>query len=176
MPAAQLLTCCFPKRRKGPTTIGWRRIVISLVVLAYAGFLFHKQLGSGAALSFHSGAPTNQESSQDQPLNDPSGMVTGDEAHDQKHSALGHYRNLAVLSFINILTGLLASFRPPGWRIAAWIAGSLPILFGLASVVLPAAESSLGLFWGLAAIAWGVVFIAMAELTRNKDLRNERTP
>lgn len=81
-------------------------------------------------------------------------MMGGEAAHDQKHSALGHYRNLAALSLIIIVVGILAILRPPGWQLAVWVAGGLPLLLGLVSVVLPEAESSLGLIWGLAGIAW----------------------
>ena len=103
------------------------------------------------------------------PSADPTIVVMNDEAvHDQKHSALGHYRNLAALSIIIVLVGTLASLRPSGWRLAAWVAGFLPIALGLASAILPAAESSLGVIWGLAAIAWGITFIAAAEFTVNR--------
>lgn len=95
------------------------------------------------------------------------GMTTDDEAdHDKKHVALGHYRNIAALSFIIVLLGLLASFRPSGWRLVAWITGFLPTVIGIASLALPNAESSLGTIWSIVAIAWGVVFIALAELIK----------
>jgi uncharacterized protein YjeT (DUF2065 family) len=105
---------------------------------------------------------------------DYSGMAMNDEMdHDQEHITVGHYRNMAAFSLIVFLVGLLASFRPRGWRLAAWVAGSLPILFGFASVVLPGAESSLGLAWGIVAIVWGLAFIAAAELT-NKQIIQEK--
>ncbi|MGH9857438.1 MAG: hypothetical protein ACRD4B_06295, partial [Acidobacteriota bacterium] len=87
------------------------------------------------------------------------------------HATAGHYRNMAALSLIVILTGLLASFRLPGWRFAAWIAGLLAVFLGLASVVLPEAESSLGVTWGLVVIAWGILFIAVAERIRLKGAK-----
>ena len=42
------------------------------------------------------------------------------------------------------LTGLLAAFRTPGWRIPAWCAGAAAIVFGLASVVFPNYRGSAG--------------------------------
>ncbi len=81
------------------------------------------------------------------------------------HAALGHYGFMAAFSFTVIGVGLLASLRLDGWRLTAWVAGLLPALLGLASVVFPDVASSLGLVWALAAIAWGVVFVAAAELT-----------
>ena len=85
------------------------------------------------------------------------------------HAALGHYGFLAAFSFTIIGVGLLASLRPDGWRLTAWVAGLLPALFGLTSLVFPDASSSLGPLWAFAAIAWGLVFVAAAELTRDVE-------
>ncbi len=85
-----------------------------------------------------------------------------------EHAALGHYGFMAAFSFTVIGVGLLASLQPDGWRLSAWVAGFLPVLLGLASVVFADDASSLGLVWGLAAIGWGVVFVAAAELTGHR--------
>lgn len=82
------------------------------------------------------------------------------------HAAQSHYGYMAAFSFTVIGVGLLASLRPDGWRLTAWVAGLLPALLGIASIVFPDVGSSLGLGWALAAIAWGVVFVAAAELIR----------
>jgi len=82
-----------------------------------------------------------------------------------QHVDLGHYGFMAAFSLTVIGVGLLASLRPHGWRLTAWVAGFLPALLGLASVVFPV-DSNVGLVWALAAVAWGVVFVAAAELTR----------
>lgn len=93
------------------------------------------------------------------------------------HAALGHYGFMAGFSFAVIGVGLLASMRPAGWRLAAWIAGLLPALLGFASVVFPDVESSLSLAWSLGAIAWGVTFLAVAEFVRVRGPRAaEHTP
>jgi hypothetical protein len=42
----------------------------------------------------------------------------------------------------------------------------LPVALGIASIVYPDIESSLALAWSVAAIAWGVVFIARAAFDR----------
>jgi hypothetical protein len=84
------------------------------------------------------------------------------------HAALGHYGFMAAYSFTVIGVGLLASLRPDGWRLTAWVGGVLPALLGLASVVYPDVASSLGLGWSLAAIAWGIGFVTAAELTRTR--------
>ena len=91
-----------------------------------------------------------------------------------EHAAAGHYGFLAAFSFTVIGAGLLASLRPAGWRLAAWVAGCLPALLGLTSVVFPDADSSLEPVWALAAIAWGVLFVAAAELSRQR--RREEEP
>jgi peptidoglycan/LPS O-acetylase OafA/YrhL len=78
------------------------------------------------------------------------------------HAALGHYGFMAALSFTIIGVGLLASLRPDGWRITAWIAGLLPVLLGVSSILFPVV-SRLSMPWALAAVAWGVAFVAAAE-------------
>jgi hypothetical protein len=82
------------------------------------------------------------------------------------HAALGHFGFMAAFSFTVIGVGLLASLRREGWRLTAWVAGLLPALLGLVSLVFPDVESSIGLAWSLAAIAWGVMFVAVAEFVR----------
>jgi hypothetical protein len=81
-----------------------------------------------------------------------------------EHAGMGHYGFMAAFSFTVIGVGLVASLRPDGWRLTAWVAGLLPALLGLASVLYPV-TSSLSLPWPLAAIAWGAAFVAAAELT-----------
>lgn len=82
------------------------------------------------------------------------------------HAALGHYGFMAAFSFTVIAVGVLASLQGDGWRLTAWIAGLLPALLGFTSIVYPDATSSLDLLWAVVAIAWGVVFVAVAELGR----------
>jgi hypothetical protein len=82
------------------------------------------------------------------------------------HAGMSHYGFMAAFGFTVLGVGLLASLRPEGWRVTAWVAGLLPVLLGLASVVYQDVDSSLSLVWTFAAIAWGVVFLAAAELTK----------
>lgn len=104
---------------------------------------------------------------------EPGAMTAQEEQadHDMEHISVGHYRSMAAFSFMIILLGLLASLRPSGWRFAAWTAGLLAALFGIASIVLPEAESSLGLGWGFASTIWGIAFIAVGESVRRKELK-----
>lgn len=87
------------------------------------------------------------------------------------HAAAGHYGFMAAFGFTVIGVGVLASLRADGWRITAWVAGLLPALLGVSSLVYPDVTSSLGPIWALAAIAWGAAFVAAAELT--KDLAKD---
>jgi hypothetical protein len=82
------------------------------------------------------------------------------------HALLGHYGYMAALSFTIIAVALLSSARPDGWRLTAWVAGLLPFALGIASLVFPDVDGSLGLVWALAAIAWGLSFIVASELGR----------
>lgn len=85
------------------------------------------------------------------------------------HVALGHYAFMAAFSFTVTSAGLLSSLRPDGWRLTAWVTGLLPAIVGLTSIIYPDVASSLSLGWALAAIAWGVALIAVAEVTRDAE-------
>lgn len=147
---------------------------LPLIVLAFSNISLQLASTGGAGFfehnppAIHGG--NNQQSLQDQLVANTESKPADDESeYDQKHINLGHYRNIAVLSFIIILTGLLATFKLGGRRFVAWITGLLPITLGVASVILPDAESSLGLFWSFAAIVWGVAFITTSEKIYKKD-------
>lgn len=84
------------------------------------------------------------------------------------HGFMGHYGFTASFSFTVIAVGLLASLRPDGWRLTAWVAGLLPALLGVTSMLYPDATSSLGPAWSFAAIAWGVTFVAVAVLANEE--------
>jgi hypothetical protein len=85
---------------------------------------------------------------------------------DDDHSAAGHYGFMAALAFTVIGIGLLTSLRPAGWRLTAWVAGLIPVLLGVASLIYPDAPSSLAPPWALAAIAWGAGYVGTAEVVR----------
>jgi peptidoglycan/LPS O-acetylase OafA/YrhL len=86
-----------------------------------------------------------------------------------EHAFLGHYGFMAAFSFTVIGLGLVASLRADGWRLTVWVTGLLPVLLGLTSLIYPHSSSSLASVWALAAIAWGVGFVAAAERTRHTD-------
>ena len=86
------------------------------------------------------------------------------------HATLGHYGFMAAFCITVPAVGFLASLRPDGWRFPAWTAGLLPVLLGVASLMYSGVDSSLGPSWSLAAIAWGLVYVASAEWGRGSQL------
>lgn len=85
------------------------------------------------------------------------------------HALAGHYGFMSAVTFTVIAVGVIASLRPAGWRLAAWVTGSLPISLGTASLIYyPHADSSLEPLWAAAAILWGAAFVATGELGRRK--------
>jgi len=86
-----------------------------------------------------------------------------------EHAAAGHYGFMAAFAFTVIGIGLLASLRPVGWPLAAWIAGLLPLVLGASSLIYPDASSSLPPLWALAAVAWGAGYLITAEIVRRSD-------
>jgi hypothetical protein len=91
-----------------------------------------------------------------------------------EHAVMGHYGFMAAFSFTVIGVGLLASLRPDGWRLTAWVAGLLPALFGIASLIFPDVDSSLDPGWAVAAIAWGAMFIGAALLVEGRPEAHAR--
>ncbi len=87
------------------------------------------------------------------------------------HTQLGHYGFMAAFSLTAIGVGIVASLRPEGWKLTAWVAGSLPALLGITSLLFPDVDSSLGPVWALAAIAWGIAFVVVAE--RGRDVTSQ---
>jgi hypothetical protein len=83
-----------------------------------------------------------------------------------------HWPGMAAVAVAIILVGLLAALRIRGWRVTAWTAGLALAYYGLVSVLTPFDASSGGYLWGGLAIAWGIVFIILAE----REARAMRVP
>lgn len=97
------------------------------------------------------------------------------------HALFGHYAGMATIAATILVLSLVALFAPVGWRIAALGAGSLALVWGVASVAFPTQASSGGLVWGTLAIVWAVVFVAGNEYAhsgaaRPGDMTEPETP
>lgn len=73
------------------------------------------------------------------------------------------FSEMAALALTIVVLGVLASFKAQGWMISALSAGASGITVGLASIGLPNVARSLGQIGGAVAIAWGVLFVVLAE-------------
>lgn len=91
-----------------------------------------------------------------------------DEVH-QEHIDAGHFTIMVAISLIVIGLALLASFRPDGWWVTAWMAGLVPIFIGLVSIVYSDAASSVDLLWAVGAVLWGFGFVIAGEMTQDEE-------
>ncbi|MGH8775442.1 MAG: hypothetical protein ACRDWI_09805 [Jiangellaceae bacterium] len=87
------------------------------------------------------------------------------------HVFMGHYGFMAALAYTIIGVGLLASLRPVGWRLTAWVAAGLAAVLGGTSLLYPDAASSLATGWALAAIAWAAAFVVLSLRTEDAHHR-----
>lgn len=88
------------------------------------------------------------------------------EIHEE-HIEFGHFMLMTGFAIIVVGLGLLASLRPVGYRVPAWLAGVLLAAFGVGSIVAPEVSSSGGTMWGAGAIVWAIAFVGAAELSRD---------
>ena len=106
-------------------------------------------------------------------------MYAGDQLVRQftvadEHALFVHYGAMTVASVYVIVMGVLAVVRERDWRFAAWSAGIVALLVGVASILFTV-ESSAGVLWGALAVLWGVVFVGAVEYTRRATTEKERT-
>ena len=73
------------------------------------------------------------------------------------------FAEVAALAIAIVVGGMLAAFKPRGWRVTAWSVGAATVILASASIVLPELAGALGRATGAAAVAWGVLFIVIAE-------------
>lgn len=133
------------------------RVLLVLVVVAAVPLLAF----ASTQVGLHTGAV--------QPSHDHADGAANHEEIHQEHVDAGHYGLMVAISFIVIGAGLLATLQPVGWWLPAWVAGVVPVVIGAASIAYPDAASGTGTLWGLAAILWGVAFIAAAEYTQDAE-------
>lgn len=85
------------------------------------------------------------------------------------HVLFVHFGGMAIAAVYVALMGTLAVVRERDWRFAAWSAGLIAAFVGLASVVFPGVESSLGIVGGVLLFLWAVAFVAGVEYSRRSD-------
>jgi hypothetical protein len=102
-------------------------------------------------------------------LNAAARRVTDSRQEAEEAVHFGHWSAMGAFNLIVAGLALMASLRPPGWRLPAWSAGLSAILFGLTSIANPGDASALNGYWSVLAIAWGVGFIVIAEATRRES-------
>jgi hypothetical protein len=73
------------------------------------------------------------------------------------------FAELAALAIAIVIAGMLAASKPGGWRVTAWSVGAAAATLGSASIVLPELPGAPGQGGGAMTVAWGVLFIAVAE-------------
>jgi len=81
----------------------------------------------------------------------------------------GGWAGAAAFALLIILLGLLAATKTRGWRLPAFSAAVMALVFGLVSILNPHAPGSAGPLWGALAIGWSVLFIGSAVLEPAAD-------
>ncbi|HBY96144.1 MAG: hypothetical protein M5U01_38625 [Ardenticatenaceae bacterium] len=82
------------------------------------------------------------------------------------------FAEMAALAIAIVVLGMLAASQTEGWRVTAWSVGAAAAIFGSASIVLPEVSGAPGQAAGALAVAWGVLFVAVAE----REKRNTSEP
>ncbi len=80
-----------------------------------------------------------------------------------EHWQFGHWIIMAAVALIAVGLAAVAAAKLSGWRFPLWAAGLIVAALGVGSLGI-SAVSQLSTGWALAALAWGVTFIAAGEL------------
>ena len=91
-----------------------------------------------------------------------------EQAEEAAHA--GHWSAMGAFNLVLAALAIVAALRPPGWRLPAWSAGLSAVLLGVASIANPGDASAINAYWSVFAIAWGVGFILVAEVTMREDV------
>lgn len=76
------------------------------------------------------------------------------------------YAEAAALAVALVAVAAVAAARTPGWRLPAWSAGAAAVVLGDVSLLFPGQVGALSAVWGVAAVTWGLAFVAVAEHQR----------
>ena len=83
-----------------------------------------------------------------------------------------HYNFMAEYGIVLLLVLALGASSLPGWRFSMWTGAFLTTLMGLGFVVYPDIASSQGLFWGVAAIGFGIAWLLVGENRHRATVTN----
>ena len=78
-----------------------------------------------------------------------------------------HYNIMAEFGLHVVLAGLLGASALSGWRYSAWTVSFMVALLGMGFIVYPDLSGSQGPGWGVAMIAWAVLYLTAGE-TRHR--------
>jgi hypothetical protein len=79
------------------------------------------------------------------------------------HAQLHHWNLMTAFAVLVVLWALIGSTDRPGWRLTAWIAGLASAVYGLQSLFFSDLASAAPAAGGIAALAWGVAYLVVAE-------------
>ena len=79
------------------------------------------------------------------------------------HASMAHYAGTTAAALGIPLVAAVASLRRTGSAIPRWTAAAAAFTLGAASIIYPTQDSSFGLVWGVAAVAWAVAFVLIGR-------------
>lgn len=86
------------------------------------------------------------------------------------HAGIEHWGSAFLLAVAAITCAVLGASDHDGWRLPAWTAVAVSVLFGVHSLVFPGLASGLPLIAALGAIAWAGVY-GLALVRRSRPAR-----
>lgn len=89
------------------------------------------------------------------------------------HAGVEHWGTGFMLAVAVIACAVVGATNHEGWRMSAWTAAIVSIVFGVHSLVFPGLASGLPLVAALGAVAWGVTY-GLALVRRSRDQKGTR--
>lgn len=83
------------------------------------------------------------------------------------HGGIEHWGTAFLMAVAVIACAVIGASDHDGWRLPAWTAALVSILFGVHSLVFPGLASGLPTPWAIAAVVWGLVY-ALALVRRSR--------